>query len=118
MIYQSSFAPKLIYVFRINDDAHKNCLKIGDATLDDCDWTAISPNSTALNTAAKKRINQYTQTAGIHYSAYTEPAFFLKINVALRFRDIDVHNYSNAVVFRTKDFQNGINADEWFVNGS
>lgn len=115
MIYQSSFAPKLIYVFRINDDAHKNCLKIGDATLDDCDWTAISPNSTALNTAAKKRINQYTQTAGIHYELlYTEPAFFLKNKRSVAFRDIDVHNILKRSGIQKKAF-NGINADEWFV---
>ena len=67
MIYQSSFAPKLIYIFRIDDDNHKGCLKVGDATLEDCDWTEIAPNSAALNKAAHKRIKQYTQTAGISY---------------------------------------------------
>lgn len=31
--YKNPFGYKLIYVFRINDDAHKNCLKVGDTTV-------------------------------------------------------------------------------------
>lgn len=115
MIYQSSFAPKLIYVFRINDDDHKGCLKVGDATLEDCDWSEIAPNSVALNKAAHKRIKQYTQTAGISYELlYTEPAFFLKNKRSVAFRDYDVHNVLKRSGFQKKDF-NGKNADEWFI---
>lgn len=115
MIYQSSFAPKLIYIFRINDDNHKGCLKVGDATLEDCAWTEIAPNSVALNKAAHKRIKQYTQTAGIQYELlYTEPAFFLKNKRSVAFRDSDVHNVLKRSGFLKKDF-NGQNADEWFI---
>lgn len=114
MTYQTSFAPKLIYVFRINDDRHKNCLKIGDATVDDCDWTEISPNSPALKAAAKKRIKQYTQTAGIEFDLlHTEPAIFLKNKRSVAFRDLDVHNVLKRSGIRKKDF-NGVGADEWF----
>ncbi len=31
----SSFKNKLIYVFGINDEEHKGCLKIGETTLND-----------------------------------------------------------------------------------
>lgn len=114
MTYQTSFAPKLIYVFRINDDRHKNCLKIGDATVDDCDWTEISPNSPALKAAAKKRIKQYTQTAGIEFDLlHTEPAIFLKNKRSVAFRDLDVHNVLKRSGIKKKDF-NGVGADEWF----
>ena len=32
--YSLSLVPKLIYVMRINDPAHKGCLKVGDATVE------------------------------------------------------------------------------------
>ena len=54
---------KLIYVFRINDTAHLGCLKIGEASVDNYNNDNLFPNCKALNNAAKKRINQYTQTA-------------------------------------------------------
>ena len=70
---------KLIYIFRINDDTHKGCLKIGEATCDDETVFGLSPNSKPLNAAAKKRINQYTQTAGINYDLlYTEMTIYNK----------------------------------------
>lgn len=115
MIYQSSFAPKLIYVFRINDDNHKGCLKVGDATLDDCALNEIVPNGAALNKAAHKRIKQYTQTAGINYELlYTEQAFFFRNRRYVAFRDTDVHNVLKRSGFLKKEF-NGQNADEWFI---
>jgi hypothetical protein len=70
--FQSTFNPKLIYVFRINDLEHNNLLKIGDATLK----TDVAPeeffktfpdNCHALIQAAKARIRQYTHTAAIKY---------------------------------------------------
>ena len=60
--------PKLIYVFRITDAAHHGCLKVGETTFEvdeDANVFDIKPNSTILNQAAKKRIDHYTQTAGI-----------------------------------------------------
>lgn len=79
MKFTSSLKLKLIYVFRINDDAHRGCLKIGEATSDDADLFGLKPNSSALNKAAKARINQYTQTAGIAYDLlYTELSIYSK----------------------------------------
>lgn len=74
--FQSTFEYKLIYVFRINDEAHKGLLKIGEATCNtDKTPTDLIPNCHELNVAAKFRINQYTTTAGIAYDLlYTELA--------------------------------------------
>lgn len=59
MIIQSTLNAKLIYIFAIDDDAHKGCLKIGEATLDDdADLFSLAPNCDALNAAARKRIDQ------------------------------------------------------------
>lgn len=117
MIYTSSLVPKLIYVFRINDDAHKGCLKVGDATADDGLLAELGkPNSMALQTAAKKRINQYTQTAGINYELlYTELAVGVKDKRFFGFRDSDVHNVLRHSGIEKKDFDTEAKADEWFV---
>ena len=62
--FNQTFSYKLIYVFRINDNKHNGLLKVGEAT---CTTTTspenLLPNCKELNLAAKKRINQYTQTA-------------------------------------------------------
>ena len=116
MVYQSSFSPKLIYVFRINDDRHEGCLKIGDATAEDCSLQDLStPNSAALKKAACKRIRQYTQTAGVEFELlHTELAVFTKNKKLCVFRDFDVHNVLKRSGVEKKDF-NGVGADEWFV---
>ena len=92
MKFTSSLKLKLIYVFRINDEAHKGCLKIGEATSDNENIWGLDPNSKLLNEAAKKRINQYTQTAGIKYDLlYTEVTVYsLKGNLQ-SFSDSEVH---------------------------
>lgn len=54
MKFTSSLKLKLIYVFRINDEAHKGCLKIGEATSDDENIWGLEPNIKALNKAAKR----------------------------------------------------------------
>ena len=75
MQYFSDLKAKLIYVFRIPDAAHRDCVKIGEATFEDGDIT-LPPNSSALNKAAKERIDQYAKTAWIAYDLlHTEIAF-------------------------------------------
>ena len=64
MKFTSSLKLKLIYVFRINDAAHRGCLKVGEATCDNDNVFGLAPNSQALHESAKKRVNQDTQTAG------------------------------------------------------
>lgn len=114
-------APKatLIYVFRINDAAHADCLKVGETSLDDDSQSifTLQPNASALNKAARKRIDHYTQTAGITYELlYTEPAVYLKGNGIAWFNDKAVHDVMLRSGIKRKHFA-GANAQgtEWFV---
>lgn len=93
MLFDSTLKPKLIYVFRINDTAHAGCLKIGEATLPDgSDFGGFSPCSHVLNQAAKKRIDQYTRTAGITYELlYTEVTLYFGGGTVKSFNDKAVH---------------------------
>ena len=119
--FESSFRYRLIYVFRINDKNHRDMVKIGEATLktnkDDC--TKIVPNSSELNKAAKERINQYTQTAGVQYDLlYTEIA--VKKEGApgkeklTAFSDHDVHNVLKRSNIEVVSFGAEIKGKEWF----
>lgn len=93
MLFDSTLKPKLIYVFRINDTNHAGCLKIGEATLPDgSDFGGFAPCSHALNQAAKKRIDQYTRTAGISYELlYTEVTLYFGGGTVKSFNDKAVH---------------------------
>ena len=117
--YSLSLVPKLIYVMRINDAAHKGCLKVGDATVEGClldNGDLFRPNSNLLNQAAKKRINSYTQTAGIAYDLlYTEATLHLKGKRFVAFRDHDVHQVLERSGIKKKFFNHDIQADEWFI---
>ena len=72
-VIENPYAYKLIYVFAIPDADHAGLLKVGETTVQ-CDLpaakahAALSPNCRALNDAARKRIDQYTQTAGVAYT--------------------------------------------------
>lgn len=93
MKFTSSLKLKLIYVFRINDAAHSGCLKVGEATCDNDNVFGLAPNSKALNESAKKRINQYTQTAGIAYDLlYTELTIYNSKYGLCSFNDKEVHS--------------------------
>lgn len=64
--FKNSFEYKVIYVFTIEDEAHKGLVKIGDATLHTAmSIDKLSPNCRELNQAALKRIKSYTNTAGL-----------------------------------------------------
>jgi hypothetical protein len=116
MKFASALLPKLIYVFRINDTEHNGCLKIGEATTDTENIWGLEPNSKALNEAAKKRINQYTQTAGISYDLlYTELSVFIKNKTFNAFSDAEVHNVLTRSGIKRKTFDTQHKANEWFV---
>jgi len=116
MKFTSALLPKLIYVFRINDAEHKGCLKIGEATTDTENIWGLGPNSKPLNEAAKKRINQYTQTAGISYDLlYTELSVFIKNKTFNAFSDAEVHNVLTRSGIKRKSFDTQHKANEWFV---
>lgn len=117
MKFTSSLKLKLIYVFRINDAAHKGCLKVGEATCDNDNVFGLAPNSKALNESAKKRINQYTQTAGIAYDLlYTELTIYSNKKKGLcSFNDKEVHNVLERSGIRKKIFDTENKANEWFI---
>src|SRR5690554_308918 len=116
MKFTSSLKLKLIYVFRINDDAHRDCLKIGEATSDNENIWGLDPNSKALNNAAKKRIDQYTQTAGIAYDLlYTELTIYNDKNGLKAFSDHEVHNVLTRSGVKKKVFDTKNKANEWFI---
>lgn len=114
-------APKytLIYVFRINDKVHEGCLKIGETSLDDDDVNILTlgPNASVLNKAARKRINEYTQTAGIAYDLlYTESAVYLKGKGMGWFNDKEVHQVLLRSGIKRKTFKGVDNqGTEWFI---
>jgi hypothetical protein len=116
MKFTSSLKLKLIYVFRINDTAHLDCLKIGEATSDSENIWGLEPNSKALNNAAKKRINQYTQTAGISYDLlYTEVAIYAEKGVVKGFSDHEVRNVLTRSGLKIKTFDTANKANEWVI---
>ncbi len=113
MKYQATFKNSLIYIFRINDATHKGCVKIGEATAPDGDIYSFSPNCKPLNDAAKKRIDSYTQTAGIKYELlHTEMSAYSKDGKLLSFNDKAVHDVLLRSNIKKEDF--GTNAGEWF----
>jgi len=116
MKFTSALKLKLIYVFRINDALHKGCLKIGETTSDNENIWGLEPNSKALNEAAKNRINQYTQTAGIRYDLlYTELTIFTNKGTLNSFSDSEVHQVLIRSGIERKTFDTKNKANEWFV---
>lgn len=124
LAFNSTFEYKLIYVFRINDHEHKNCLKVGDATIHtNKDYTLLTPNSHDLNYAARERIDLYTSTAGIKYELlHTEIAVYKindknsKYNGKIRaFRDYKVHEVLKRSGIKSKYFDTNKKQNEWFI---
>lgn len=116
MKFTSSLKLKLIYVFRINDAVHKGCLKVGESTCDNDNVFGLAPNSKALNESAKKRINQYTQTAGIAYDLlYTELTIYNSKHGLCSFNDKEVHSVLERSGIKKKIFDTENKANEWFI---
>ena len=79
--FKQSFVANLIYVYRINDKRHEGVLKVGKASCNEAglQYFSLTPNSKVLNDAAKSRIRQETQTAGVDFELlYTEISTFTK----------------------------------------
>ena len=119
-VFGTAFEYKLIYVFAINDEAHKGLLKIGDTTIQsDASIDALFPNCKALNQAALSRIKQYTNTAGISAQLlHTELAVRLVRGkdgqqVLKAFRDHDVHRVLENSGIPKKKLKNSTSR-EWF----
>lgn len=118
-VFSDSFEYKLIYIFAVNDEAHKGLLKIGDATLQtDKGIDELPANSHDLNQAAMARIKQYTNTAGISVKLlHTELAIKTTkedgIPTVKAFRDHDVHRVLVNSGIKKKKLENSTSR-EWF----
>lgn len=116
MQFESSLKPKLIYVFRIPDEAHRGCLKIGETTCSEENIFGLAPGCKQLNQAARERINQYTQTAGISYELlYTELTLYVRDKRVCSFNDKEVHNVLLRSGIQRKAFACDGRANEWFL---
>lgn len=120
LVFETTFQRNLIYVFRINDDAHEGYLKIGDTTIkSDSPSEKLVPNCSELNKAARERINEYTSTAGIEYELlYTELAEKTEIDKSGReilksFRDHKVHRVLQSSGVHKSKIRN-TTGSEWF----
>ena len=115
--FVSTFDYKLIYIFRINDEAHKGLLKIGDATIHTKKtYEELLPSCRELNQAAKERINQYTGTAGISYELlHAEIVIYTdeqgKVKVA---RDFKIHEVLRRSGIKHYYFDTEHKQNEWF----
>lgn len=110
-MFAESFKYKLMYIFEIRDANHRGLLKIGDATIKTANPDTLFPNCKALNTAARERIKQYTNTVGVEVN-------LLHTELALRdngkvFRDYAVHEVlTNSGI--NKVTPRGTTGKEWF----
>ena len=113
--FESSLKSKLIYVFAINDEWHRDCLKIGETTIDEDDGSDLFNNAESLKEAAHKRIRQYTKTAGIAYQLlYTEISIFVRSGMIMTFNDKQVHKVLERSGIKRKEFDGVTGADEWY----
>ncbi len=115
MQYYSTLKAKLIYIFTIPDAAHQGCVKIGEATLDEATDSTLQPNCKELNAAARKRIDQYTKTAGIAYNLkHTELTLSIHGGNITTFNDKQVHEILLRSGVKRHDFSQKHQGREWF----
>ena len=115
MQYYSTLNAKLIYIFTINDSTHRGCVKIGEATLEEATDSSLLPNCKELNNAARKRIDQYTRTAGISYKLeHTELTLSIRGGVFTTFNDKEVHNVLLRSGIKRHSFSTQSQGTEWF----
>jgi superfamily II DNA or RNA helicase len=113
--FESSLKPRLIYIFAINDEWHKDCLKIGETTLDEDGGDFVTPNDPLLQQAARNRIDQYTKTAGIAYQLlYTELTIYFSGGKVCSFNDKQVHTVLERSGIKKKTFDTVKGANEWY----
>lgn len=80
--FADTFRYKVVYAYKIDDRKHQGYLKVGDTdVVSDLPPGQLPPNCRILNAAARKRIDQQTQTAGVDYE-------LLHAELAIRTRDL------------------------------
>ena len=115
--FKPSFKPSLVYIFTIADETHHGCLKIGMTTIDHNPDVPPLPNSPELQKAARKRINSYTQTAGVAYELlHTESTCHnTPDGRTSSFTDKQVHSILLRSGVKRRKFHGAEGASEWFV---
>lgn len=115
MTFKSTFGDyNLIYVFDCPYEDHKGAVKVGKASIS-CNENIsdLTPCCQKLNSAAEKRIKEYTSAAGIRYNLlYTELAIN---NKGESFNDYAVHDVLMRSGIKKKVFGENIRANEWFL---
>ncbi len=113
--FESSLKSRLIYIFAIGDEWHKDCLKIGETTLEEDNGDLLSPNDPLLQEVARKRIDQYTKTAGIAYQLlHTELTIYIKGGTICSFNDKQIHTVLERSGIKKKVFDTVKGANEWY----
>ena len=110
--FETANKARVIYVFTIPDKRHQGCVKIGEATIQEEGDGIFTANSDLLNKAARKRIDEYTKTAGVDYELlHTENTLCLRGGKWGSFNDNAVHE----VLRRSGVKQKALNGSrEWF----
>lgn len=116
LLFNQAFAQKLIYVYRINDSSHEGVMKVGEASCNyGMDYFSMRPGCRELNEAAKKRIREQTQTAGVSFELlYTEISAYMNGRNFAVFQDHEVHDVLERSGIRKKIFDKEHNANEWY----
>ncbi len=113
--FNTALKSRLIYVFAISDEWHKDCLKIGETTLEEDNGGFPQPNSDILNRAARERIDEYTRTAGIAYQLlYTDTTLYINKGTFHSFNDKQIHRILERSGIKKKVFDHVKGADEWY----
>ena len=113
--FNTALKSRLIYVFAISDEWHKDCLKIGETTLEEDNGGFPEPNSEILNRAARERIDEYTRTAGIAYQLlYTDTTLYINKGTFHSFNDKQIHRILERSGIEKKEFDQVKSADEWY----
>jgi len=113
--FNTALKSRLIYVFAISDEWHKDCLKIGETTLEEDNGSFPEPNSEILNRTARKRIDEYTRTAGIAYQLlYTDTTLYINKGTFHSFNDKQIHHILERSGIEKKVFDQVKGADEWY----
>lgn len=120
-IYSGAAQYNLIYIFAINDEDHRNYLKIGQTSFSSSSsYKQLPPNCEELNQYAHARIKQYTKTALVKYELlYTELARVMRrlgdgTIEAVAFSDHDVHQVLNRSGYVVRKFIDSDRDSEWY----
>ncbi len=102
-----------IYVYTITDENHQGCLKIGMTTID-LRQQQLAANAPALQTAARKRIKEQTQTVGVSNWVLLHVEVAQYADNDEFFTDHEVHQVLLRSGIKKHIFSPQVKAKEWF----